>query len=136
MVWSFLRAGALVALVVGALSLGATPAYATTTVEVDPEAKLVAGGLVSVRLTVTCDPGREVLEANLRVSQDDERISGTAAIPRIRCDGRAQTIRVRVAPLEGAFHEGVAFASAFILRLDRDTSQTEQGQDSRPIAVK
>jgi hypothetical protein len=136
MIRSFLRVAALVALVVAASPLGVTPVHASTTVEVDPEAKLVAGGLVSVRLTVTCDPGREVLEAHLRVSQDDQRISGTAAISRIRCDDRARTIKVRVAPLEGAFHEGEAFASAFILRLDPTTGATEQAQDARAIAVK
>jgi hypothetical protein len=136
MLWGFLRAAALVAFVVAASPLGTTPAYATTTVEIDPEAKLVAGGLVIVRLTVTCDPGREVLEAHLRVSQDDQRISGTAGISRIRCDDRTHTIKVRVAPLEGAFHEGEALASAFILRLDPTTGATEQGQDSRTITVK
>jgi hypothetical protein len=134
-IWGFLRMALLVAFVVAA-SLSATPAYATTTVEVDPDAKLVAGGLVMVRLTVTCDPGREVLEAHLRVSQDDQRISGTAGISRIRCDDRAHTIKVRVAPLEGAFHEGEAFASAFILRLDPTTGTTEQGQDARALTVK
>jgi hypothetical protein len=43
---------------------------------------------------------------------------------------------VKVTPLEGAFHEGDAFASAFISRLDPNTGTTEQGQDARTITVR
>jgi hypothetical protein len=136
MIRSFLRIAATMWFVVASLGVGAAPAYAVTTVTVDSHAKLVASVSVVVRLTVICDPGREVLEGHLRVSQDDQRISGTAPINRIPCDDRAHTVKVRVTPLEGAFHEGEAFASAFILRLDPATGETEQGQDARTIAVK
>lgn len=87
------------------------------------------------RLTITCDLGREVLEAHLTISQDDQRTSGTARISRIQRDNRAHTVSVTVTPLEGAFHEGEAFASAFILRLDSNTGTTEQGQDSHMVTV-
>lgn len=136
MVSRSLRVATLVAGLVATSMLGALPVQATTVVSIEPEAKLVGGGSVVARLTIVCDPGREVLEAHLTISQDDQRISGTAGISRIRCDNRPHTVRVRVTPLEGAFHEGNAFASAFISRLDRSTGTTEQGQDSGTITVR
>jgi hypothetical protein len=131
-----LRATTLVAALLVTSMVGTVPVQATTTVAIEPEAKLVSGGSVVARLTITCDPGRQVLEAHLTISQDDQRISGTAAISRIRCDNRPHTVMVRVSPVEGAFHEGEAHASAFILRLDSTTGTTEQGQDSRTVTVK
>jgi hypothetical protein len=131
-----LRVAALVAGLVATFMLGAFPVQATTTVSIEPEAKLTRGGSVIARLTITCDSGREVLEAHITISQDDQRTSGTAGISRIRCDGRPHTVRVKVTPLEGAFHEGDAFASAFISRLDPNTGTTEQGQDARTITVR
>jgi hypothetical protein len=131
-----LRATTLVAALLVTSMVGTVPVQATTTVAIEPEAKLVSGGSLVARLTITCDPGRQVLEAHLTISQDDQRISGTAAISRIRCDNRPHTVMVRVSPVEGAFHEGEAHASAFILRLDSTTGTTEQGQDSRTVTVK
>jgi hypothetical protein len=130
-----LRVATLVAGLVAASMLGTISIQATTTVSIDPDAKLVRGGSVLARLTITCDPGREVLEAHLTISQDAQRISGTAPISRIRCDNRPHTVKVTVTPLEGAFHEGEAFASAFILRMDPNTGTTEQGQDSHAVTV-
>jgi hypothetical protein len=130
-----LRVATLVAGLVATSMLGAFPVQATTTVSIEPEAKLVRGSVVA-RLTITCDSGRDVLEAHITISQDDQRISGTAGISRIRCDDRPHTVRVRVTPLEGAFHEGDAFASAFISRLDPNTGTTEQGQDAQTITVR
>jgi hypothetical protein len=131
-----LRAATLVAALVATSMVGSVPVQATTAVAIEPEAKLVSGGSVMARLTITCDPGRDVLEAHLTISQDDQRISGTAGISRIRCDNRPHTVRVRVSPVEGAFHEGEAHASAFILRLDSNTGTTEQGQSSGTVTVK
>jgi hypothetical protein len=129
------RVATLVAGLVATSMLGALPVQATTTVSIEPEAKLLRGSVVA-RLTITCDPGREVLEAHLTISQDDQRTSGTAGISRIRCDNRPHTVRVRVTPVEGAFHAGEAFASAFISRLDPNTGTTEQGQDSGAVTVR
>lgn len=117
-------------------TLGAVAVQATTTVSIDQDAKLVRGGSVVARVTITCDPAREVVEAHLTISQDDQRTSGTAGISGIRCDSRPHTVKVRVTPLEGAFHEGDASASAFILLLDPSTGTTDQGQDSRTISVR
>jgi hypothetical protein len=116
--------------------LGTVPASAMTTVTIAPLARLAPGGYIVARLEVTCDAGREVLEAHLTISQDDQRVTGTAGIAGIRCDGRPHTVKVRVTPLDGAFHEGGAVASAFILRLDPSAGTTEQGQDSSTINVK
>jgi len=135
MIQGFLRVATLVVGLVATSMLGAVPVQATTTVSIDPEAKLARSGSVVARLTITCDPGREVLEAHLTISQDDQRISGTAGISGTRCDNRPHTVKVRVTPVEGAFHEGEASASAFISRLDPNTGTTEQGQDSQAITV-
>jgi hypothetical protein len=123
------------ATLVVALLIGVAPAGAATSVTIEPTAKRVAGGAaVIVRLTVTCDPGRDVLEAHVSVSQDEA--SGMAGIPGIVCDGSPHRHRVRVGTFEGSYDRGEAFASAFILRIDPVTQETEQGQDSRTVTVR
>jgi hypothetical protein len=121
--------------VVVALLIGVAPAGAATSVTIHPKAKRVEGGAaVVVRLTVTCDPGLETLEAHVSVSQDEA--FGMAGIPGPNCDGRPHSHRVRVGNFGGTYDKGEAFASAFILRIDPATSQTEQGQDSRTVRVR
>src|SRR3990170_626579 len=94
----------------GLVWAGSMAAQAVVAVSIEPTAKLVAGGAVRVVVVVSCDPGDQVLEAHLRVSQDDQTVSGVTGI-RVRCDGKSHSYRVTVSPLEGAFHEGDAFAS-------------------------
>jgi hypothetical protein len=123
------------AAVLTALVLGVSPAGAVTSVTIDDKAKRVEGGAaVVVRLTITCDPGKDVLEAHVSVSQDEA--SGMAGIGGIVCDGRPHRHKVRVGTFEGAYDRGDAFASAFILRIDPQTQETEQGQDSRTVRVR
>jgi hypothetical protein len=106
-------------------------------VSVDPKARLVDdGAAVSVRVTVQCTAGREVLEALLTVSQVDQTIVGTGGSAGVTCDGKAHKHRVRVNAQEGSFHKGEAFASAFVLVLDPTTGTTEQGQASGTISIK
>jgi hypothetical protein len=121
--------------VLAALLIAAAPAGAATSVTIAPNAKRVEGGAaVVVRVTVTCDPGKDVLEAHVSVSQDEA--SGMAGIPGIACDGRPHKHKVRVRTFDGAYDRGDAFASAFILRIDPQTQETEQGQDSRTVRVR
>jgi hypothetical protein len=71
----------------------------------------------------------------LSVSQDNQAIFGQTGIP-VGCDGKSRKYRVTVTPLEGAFHAGDAFASAFVLTCaDPTCGTTEQGQDARTITV-
>jgi hypothetical protein len=105
-------------------------------VSIKPRATLVADGAVSAVVVVSCDRGDQVLEAHLSVSQDDQTISGQAGIP-VRCDGKSRKYPVTVSPLEGAFHTGNAFASAFVLTCaDPMCGTTEQGQAARTIRVR
>jgi hypothetical protein len=117
-------------------ALNPSGANAAVSVSIAPDAKLVDAGTVVARVTVACDRGDQVLEAHLTVSQDDQRISGTAGIGGVRCDGKQHRFRVRVTPQEGSFHTGDAFASAFVLVLDPATGMTEQGQATATIAIK
>ena len=114
----------------------ASSAESAVSVALAPKAKLADEGVVVARLTITCDPGREILEAHLTVSQDDQRVSGTAGIAGVRCDGKAHKYRVMVHPQEGTFHAGEGFASAFVLVLDPATGTIEQGQASGNISLK
>ena len=115
---------------------GSVPAQAAVTVSIKPKAKLVADGAVRAVVVASCDQGRQVLEAHVSVSQDNQAISGQAGIP-VRCNGKSRKYRVTVAPLEGAFHAGPAFASAFVLTCaDPTCGTTEQGQGTKTIRVR
>jgi hypothetical protein len=114
---------------------GSVPAQAAVAVSIEPQAKLVNGAVRAV-VVASCDAGQQVLEAHLTVSQDDQAIFGQTGIP-VRCDGKSRKYKVTVAPLEGAFHAGDAFASAFVLACaDPTCGTTEQGQDARTITVR
>jgi hypothetical protein len=122
--------------VLGLAWAGSVPAQAAVAVSIEPEAKLVTSGAVRAVVVASCDAGHQVLEAHLSVSQDNQAIFGQAGIP-VRCDGKSRKYRVTVTPLEGAFHAGDAFASAFVLTCaDPTCGTTEQGQDARTITVR
>jgi hypothetical protein len=115
---------------------GSVPAQAAVAVSIQSEAKLLANGAVRAVVVASCDPGDEVLEAQLSVSQDNRALSGQAGIP-VRCDGKSRKYRVMVGPFEGAFHAGDAFVSAFVLTCANPTCGTaEQGQGTRTITVR
>ena len=114
---------------------GSALVQAAVAVSISPRAKLVANGAVQLVVEASCDPGAVVLEAHVSVSQDNQSISGQAGIP-VQCDGESRRYRVTVSPLEGAFHTGDAFASAFVLTCpDASCETTEQGQDFGTIRV-
>jgi hypothetical protein len=92
-------------------------------------------GSATVPVTVACDPGDVVLEAHLTLSQDDQTISGMRGIGSVRCTGRARTYLVTVAPFEGAFHAGTAYASPYVLVQDRRTGETESGSAASYITL-
>jgi hypothetical protein len=94
-----------------------------------------ANGSATVPVSVSCDPGRVVLEAHLTLSQDDQAISGMSGIGNVRCTGRVRTHLVTVTPFQGAFHPGIAHASPFVLVQDRRTGQTESGGTATDITL-
>jgi hypothetical protein len=121
----------------GCVWAGSAPAQAAVAVSIEPKANLVADSAVSAVVKVKCDAGDQVLEAHLSLSQDDQTIFGQAGIP-VRCDGKSREYRVAVSPLDGAFHAGDAFASAFVLVCTDPPvcNTTEQGQRTRTIRVR
>ena len=115
---------------------GSVAVQAAVAVSVEPSAKLLPNGAVRAVVVVSCDAGALVLEAHVSVSQDDQSIFGETGIP-VQCDGQSRKYRVTVTPLEGAFHTGEGFASAFVLTCtDPSCETTEQGQDARTIRVR
>ena len=128
-----------IVVLVAALGLaweGSVPAQAAVAVAIQSEAERLANGAVGAVVVASCDPGDQVLEAQVSVSQDNRALSGQAGIP-VRCDGESRKYRVMVGPFEGAFHAGDAFASAFVLTCADPTCGTaEQGHDTQTITVR
>jgi hypothetical protein len=128
---------AVLALALVASLLMAASAQAAVTVSIGPDAKRIKGGrAVNAVVTVTCDPGFEVLEAHLTVSQDNQTITGTGGLGAVQCDGTPHTHHVVVNAQEGRYHRGEAFASAFVLVIDPNTNETQQGQATATINVR
>jgi hypothetical protein len=107
----------------------------TIQVAVAPKGELVdSSARVSVR--IRCTPFGQPLESNITVSQDDQTIFAQRGLPDVPCDNSWHTVTVVATPLEGSFHRGTAFASAFVSRFDPDTGETRQGQDARTIRLR
>lgn len=134
----FLAVGPIAAVVAG-LFLVASAASATPPPAVHVEllgtATLVSGGTaIDVPLTVTCHPRFTVLEANLSLSQNGASGFTGFAVP--RCTNQPQTVTVRVTSFGDPFEAGAAFASAFVLVIERAPSgQTRQDQDVATIEI-
>jgi hypothetical protein len=123
------------ALVVFPAGTAAAQTRDTIQVRVSPQAALV-GTSIEVSVRVRCEPFGEPLESNITVSQDDQAVFAQQGLPAVDCDRRWHTLTVVATPLEGSFHTGEAFASAFVSRLDPATGEVRQGQDSRAISVR
>jgi hypothetical protein len=119
------------------LATGAASAQDTTeavSVQVSPTAQAIAGGqALLVTVSVTCEPGFEVLEAHVFAQQG--ATSNFAGIGSVVCDGRPHVHKVRVNALDGQFSRGEASVSAFVLLLDPATGATVQGEDARTVSV-
>lgn len=129
-----------VALVVVALTLtftgGATAARDTIDVKIGPQAVLLEDGSVRVSVRIRCEPFGEPFEANISLSQDDQTIWGMTGLPFVPCDDRWHTVTATVTSFDAPFHRGPAYASAFVSRMDPDTSEVRQGQDTRTVRVR
>ena len=121
--------------VVAAVLVVAPTAYAAVTAAAG-DGTVNADGSATVPVTFSCSPGSVVIEAHITLSQDDQKISGTAGIAGVRCTGRPRTLLVKVVPVDGAFHPGTAFASPFLLVQNRRTSMTESGGTSATITLR
>jgi hypothetical protein len=120
-----------------ALAIFAPAAVAATgTVEVRESAVSIEGGrsvLVFVEVQCSLEPGEELLEGNVSVSQDDA--SGLAGLDPT-CNGRPRVYPVRVTSFGGTFESGDAFASAFLLFLDPATGRTTSLSDSTIVTIR
>jgi hypothetical protein len=107
----------------------------TVTVEVRPTAQLIQGGqTLLVTVEVACEPGLQVLEAHVDVTQDST--FAQASIGSVVCDAKPHVHKVRVNPLDGQqFSREEARVSAFVLLLDPATGTTVQGQDTLIVRV-
>lgn len=87
---------------------------------------------VTFRATARCEPGLQVLEAFVTVSQGSFVQVG---LP-LTCDGKQQVFNLTGTLVDGSFQPGVAQASAFVLVLDPATGQTVQAQDSEQMRLR
>jgi hypothetical protein len=129
------RRGLILVGVVAVMLVVAPVAHAAVTA-VAGDGTVSADGSATVPVTFSCTPGSVVIEAHLTLSQDDQRVSGTAGIPGVRCTGKPRTLLVRVVPVDGAFHPGAAFASPFLLVQNRRTGTTESGGTGATITLR
>jgi hypothetical protein len=104
-----------------------------TTLDLHPQARLLADETVRILVEVGCPEGLVVLEAFVTVSQ--ATAFGTAPIP-ADCTGRTRKHRLIVTALEGSFEPGPAVVSGFLLVVDPTTSATEQGQDTETVELR
>lgn len=114
---------------------GAALGQTTATVKIKPKAVLVADGgsaLVTVTVRCTLEPGDELLEGLVSVSQ--EQASGFGSL-NPTCDGTNERIVVQVSATSGLFEPGPASASAFLLFLDPQSGTTVSAQDARTIRL-
>jgi hypothetical protein len=124
------------ALIVALLIVGSANAQTAATISIEPDGVIVGGGagaLVFLVVECTLDPGDELLEGFVSLSQ--QSAAGMGAL-NPRCDGKARRTTVRVAASGGSFQPGGAFASAFLLFLDPETGTTFQAQSSRAITLR
>ena len=120
-------------LVLVSLAVPGAAAAEAATVEVHPRA-VVHDGVMTLRVTASCEPGWTVLEAGLTVSQDEQATWTQTGIGRLECDGRLHRLRVQATPFEGAFHPGVAYVSAFVI-VERAGETSSAGHTVPDVAV-
>jgi hypothetical protein len=121
----------------GVLALpGSAAAQQAVSVSIESNGKVVGSGeAAAVRLTVSCEAPFEVLEANLSLSQG--AASGFTGFGGFGCDGKNHKLRVTVPANEGtAFAKGPASASAFVLVINPNTQETQQGQASQTVTLR
>jgi hypothetical protein len=121
----------------GALTLPASAAaQQAVSVSIEPNGKVVGSGqAAAVRVAVSCEPPFEVLEANLSLSQG--AASGFTGFGGFGCDGKTHKIRVTVPANEGtSFAKGEASASAFVLVINPNTQETQQGQVTQTVTLR
>ena len=123
----------MVALLLPAGAASAQQEEEAVTVEVGPTAKLIEDGqAVQVKVKVSCEPPAHVLEAAVFAQQDEQTVWGEAGIASVVCDGKSHVRFVEVNALEGQFHRGEVYVSAFVLVcLDPDCAETAAGGDTR-----
>ena len=118
------------------LCLVGAASAATASVDIREEAVAIQGGksvLVFVEVACSLEPGEELLEGHVTVSQDEA--FGRAGLNPV-CNGRGHVYPVRVTTFDGTFESGDAFASAFLLFLDTETGSTTSAGDFTVITIR
>lgn len=130
------RAVAGIGVLVMALGAGGSPADAGSRLAVKKKGTISPGATeVLVPVTASCDPGMELLEARISVSQEDQGVNGDGPIGSFPCDGRRHAVIGRARTFDSQYHPGEAFASAFLLVIDPETQQTQSVGDTRVIRL-
>ena len=131
-----LRKLALVVAILLVPTLQVAPALATRSdadVRIGRNASLTGEGQTAlVGIRARCEPGWEVLEALVTVSQPQAFGEGSFSLT---CDGRWVRVDVDVTSLDLPFEAGSATASALLLLVDPDTEDTSEAQDSVSVRL-
>jgi hypothetical protein len=90
------------------------------------------GQTALVRIRARCEPGWEVLEALVTVSQPQAFGEGSFSLT---CDGRWARTNVDVTSLDLPFEPDRATASALLLLTDPETEETSEAQDSVTVRL-
>jgi hypothetical protein len=123
-----------VAVLTWVLAPGTAVADRQARVDVKRPALLTSEGAAVVRVAARCEPGLEVLEAMVTVSQD---VAFGDAPLAVNCDGSWHRLRVRVVSLDAPLQRGRAQVSAFLLLvIDPATGDTVSAQDTERLKLR
>lgn len=118
------------------LALVGSAAAATASIDIRETGVALGGGetaLVFVEVECATEPGEELLEGHVTVSQDDA--AGMAGLNPI-CNGRSRVYPIRVNTFGGAFESGDAFVSAFLIFINPATQETTSFGDSTVVTLR
>jgi len=123
-------------LAAASLALVGNAAGATASVNIRETGVALAGGktaLVFVEVQCTTEPGEQLLEGAVTVSQDDA--SGMAGLNPV-CNGQRRIYPIRVNTFDGGFEAGEAFVSAFLIFIDPETQGTTSFGDFTVVTLR
>ena len=131
-----LVSGLAIAVLVSILAAGCQPVRDPARVALAVRGARVVddGAGATVRVRARCLEGLEVLEAFVTISQDG--VSSDMAPISLHCDGTLQRSVPRVDALDGAYTPGEAQASAFVLVMEPESSETHQAQDTEVVVLR
>jgi hypothetical protein len=123
-------------LAAASVALAGNAAGATASVNLRETGVELGGGttaLVFVEVRCTTEPGEQLLEGAVTVSQD--AAFGMAGLNPV-CNGKRRIYPIRVNTFDGAFESGEAFVSAFLIFIDSETQDTTSFGDFTVITLR